>query len=59
MKRSWVTRDVLDLGDERTDLKKKLYEAEEAKEKEGSKQEDSQVSEESKGGLDRFSKRGD
>ena len=31
-KRPWVTNDVLDLCDERKDLKKKWYEAEEAKE---------------------------
>ena len=30
-KKSWVTRDVLDLCDERQDLKKKRYEAEGAK----------------------------
>ena len=31
-KRPWVTKDVLDLRDERRDLKKKRYEAEGAKE---------------------------
>ena len=31
-KKPWVTRDVLDLCDERSDLKKKRYEAEVAKE---------------------------
>ena len=31
-KKSWVTRDVLDLCDERSNLKKKRYEAEGAKE---------------------------
>ena len=31
-KNPWVTKDVLDLCDERRDLKKKRYEAEEAKE---------------------------
>ena len=31
-KKPWVTRDVLDLCDERKDLKKKRYEAEGAKE---------------------------
>ena len=31
-KKPWVTKDVLDLCDERRDLKKKRYEAERAKE---------------------------
>ena len=31
-KKPWVTKDVLDFGDERRDLKKKRYEAEGAKE---------------------------
>ena len=31
-KKPWATKDVLDLCDERRDLKKKRYEAEEAKE---------------------------
>ena len=37
-KKPWVTKDVLDLCDERRDLKKKQYEADEAKEyREGNK----------------------
>ena len=44
-KKPWVTKDVLDLCDERKILKKKRYEVEGAKE--------------SKGGLDRSSVRGD
>ena len=47
-KKPWVTRDVLDLCDERGDLKKKRYEAEGAKEYRGSKQEDSIGSEKAK-----------
>ena len=58
-KKPWVTKDVLDLCDERRDLKKKRYEAEGAKEYREVKQEDSEGSEESKGGLDRCSVRGD
>ena len=53
-KTPWVTKDVLDLCDESRDLKKKRYEAEGAK-IHGSKQEDSEGSEESKGGLYRCS----
>ena len=56
-KKSWVTKDVLDLCEERRDFKKKRYEAEGAIQ--GSKQEDSEGSEESKGGQDRCSVRGD
>ena len=58
MKKPWVTKDVLDLCDERRDLKKKRYEAEGAK-IQGSKQEDSEGGKESKGGLDRCSVRRD
>ena len=58
-KKPWVTKDVLDLCDERRDLKKKRYQAEGAKEYRESKQEGSEGSEESKGGLDRCSERGD
>ena len=58
-KKPWVTKDVLDLCDERRDLKKKRYEAEGAKKIQGSKQEDSEGSEGSKGGLDSCSVRGD
>ena len=58
-KKPWVTKDVLDLCDERRDLKMKRYEAEGAKEYREGKQEDSEGSEESKGGLDRCSVRGD
>ena len=54
----WATKDVLDLRDERTELKKKRYEAEGEK-IQGNKQEDSEGSEESKGGLDRCPVRGD
>ena len=58
-KKPWVTKDVLDLCDERRDLKKKRYEAEGAKEyREANMQEGSEGSEESKGGLDRCSVRG-
>ena len=57
-KKPRVTKDVLDLCDERRDLKKKRYEAG-AKKIQGSKQEDSEGSEESKGGQDRCSVRGD
>ena len=55
-KKPWVTRDVLDLCDERKDLKKKRYDEGE-KRIHGSKQEDSEGSEESKGGLHRYSVR--
>ena len=58
-KKPWVTKDVLDLCDERRDLKKKRYKAEGAKRIQGSKQEDSEGNEESKGKLDRCSVRGD
>ena len=60
-KKLWVTKDVLDLCDERRELKKKRYEAEGAKEyREANRmQEDSEGSEESKGELDRCSVRGD
>ena len=58
-KKPWVTKDVLDLCVERRDLKKKRYKAVGAKIIQGSKQEDSEGSEESKGGLDRCSMRGD
>ena len=57
-KKPWVTKDVLDFCDERRDLKKKRYETEGAN-IQGSKQEDSEDNEESKGGLDRCSMRGD
>ena len=56
-KKPWVTRDVLDLCDERKYLKKKQYEDEGEKRIHGSKQEDSEGSEESKGGLHRYSVR--
>ena len=56
-KKPWVTKDVLDLCNERRDLKKKRYEAEEQK-IQGSKQGGSEGSEESKGRLDRCSVRG-
>ena len=56
-KKPWVTKDDLDLYDERRDMKKKRYEAEGTKEY--SKQEGSEGSKESKGGLDRCSVRGD
>ena len=64
-KKPWVTKDVLDLCDERRDLKKKRYEAEGAKEyREANRRVQKAVkkaegSEESKGGLDRCSVRGD
>ena len=58
-KKPGVIKDVLDLCDERRDLKKKRYEAEGAKEYREAKKEDSEGSEESKGGLDRCSARGD
>ena len=57
-KKPWVTKDVLDLCDERRDLKKKRYEAEGAKEyREANKRIQKAVK--SKGGLDRCSVRGD
>ena len=55
-KKRWVTKDVLDLCDEKRDLEKKRHEEEGAKEY---SEEDSVGSEESKGGLDRCSVRGD
>ena len=55
-KKPWVTKNVLDLCDERRDLKKKRYEAEGANEYREA-QEDSEGSEESKGRLDRCSVR--
>ena len=55
----WVTKDVLDLCDERRDLKKKGYEVEGAKEYREANREDSESSVESNGGLDRCSVRGD
>ena len=54
----WVTKDVLDLCNERRHLKKKRYERR-SKIIQGSKQEDSEGSEENKGRLDRCSVRGD
>ena len=56
-----VTKCVLDFCDETRYLTKKRYEAEGGKERkiQGSKQEDSEGSEESKGELDRCSVRGD
>ena len=57
-KKPWATKDVLDLCDERIDLKKKRYEKRRSKRIQGSKQEDSEGSEESKGGLDWCSVRG-
>ena len=50
---SWVTKDVLDLCDERRDFKKKRYEAEGAKEYREANRRIQKGSEESKGGLDR------
>ena len=60
-KKPWVSKDVLDHCDERRDLKKKRYEAEGAKEyREANRRiQDSEGSEESKGGLDRCSVRRD
>ena len=58
MKKPLVTKDVLDLCDERRDLKKKRYEAEEKK-IQGNKEEYSEGSKGSKGGLGRYSVRGD
>ena len=59
-KKPWVTKDDLDLCDERRALKKKQYEAEGTKEyREASYQEDSEGNEESKGGLNRCSVRGE
>ena len=51
-------KNVLDLCDERRDLKKKRYDKR-SKIIQRSKQEDSEGSEESKGGLDRCTVRGD
>ena len=57
-KKPWVTKDVLDLCDERRDSKKNRYEAEGAKEyREANRIQ--KGSKESKGGLDRCSVRGD
>ena len=60
-KKPWVTKDVLDLCDERRDLKKKRYAvwSRRSKRIQGSKQEGSEGSEESKGRLDRCSVWGD
>ena len=58
-KKPWVTKDVLDLCYERRVLKKNRYKAEKSKRIQGNKQEDSEGSKESKGGLDRCSVRGD
>ena len=59
-KKPWVTKGVLDLCDERRNLTKERYEAEGAKEyREARTQKDSEGCEESKGGLDRCSVRGD
>ena len=58
-KEPWITRDVLDLCDERIDLKQKRYEAEGAERMQGRKQEDSEGSEESKGGLGGYLVEGD
>ena len=58
-KKPWVTKDVLDLCDERRDFKKKRYEAEGAKEYREANRRIQKGSEESKGGLDRCSVRGD
>ena len=59
-KKPWVTKDVLDLSDERRDLKKKRYEAEGAKEyREANKRIQKAVKKESKGGLDMCSVRRD
>ena len=53
-----VTKDVLNLCDERRDLKKKRYEAEGAKEYREANRKIQKGSEESKGGLGRCSVRG-
>ena len=58
-KTPWVTKDVLDLCDERRDFKKKRYEAEGAKEYREANRRIQKGSEESKGGPDRCSVRGD
>ena len=58
-KKPWVTKDGLDLCDERRDLKKKRYEAEGAKEYREANRRVQEGSEESIGGLDRGSVRGD
>ena len=57
-KKPWVIKDVLDLCDERRDLKKKKKKKKKEQRIQGSKQEDSEGSEESKEGLDRCSVRG-
>ena len=49
--KSWVIREVLDLCEERRDLKKKRYEAKCPKRIQGSRQEESKGSEENKRGL--------
>ena len=56
-KKPWVTKDVLDLCDERRDFKKTRYEAEGANREANRRIQ--KGSEESKGGLDRCSARGD
>ena len=56
-KKPWVTKDVLDLCDER--FEEEAVGSRRSKRIQGSKQEDSEGSEESKGGLDRCSVRGD
>ena len=56
-KKPWVTKNVLDVCDERRDLIKKRYVAEGAKEYREAKKKEG--SEESEGGLDRCSVRGD
>ena len=58
-KKPWVTKDVLDLCDERGDLKKKRYEAEGTKQYREANRRISEDSEESKERLDRCSVRGD
>ena len=57
-KKPWVTKNVLDLCDERRDLRRSGMKQKEQK-IQGSKQERSEGSGESKGGLDRCSVRGD
>ena len=57
-KKPWVTKDVPDLCDERRDFKKKRYKAEGAKEYREANRRIQKCSEGSKGGLDRFSVRG-
>ena len=58
-KKLWVTKDVLDLCDEKRDFKTKRYEAEGATEFREANRRIQKASEESKGGLDRCSVRGD